>query len=125
MAVAMDNAILENILRQVRRDFPGAQYPERIIQFGEGNFLRAFVDWQIDLLNEHTDLNSGVVVVRPIETSNSGASIGTQELVAIVLAEKDHWEQDLTQVPGLVEQVANDLDAILEKGMREAVRPLC
>ncbi len=34
-----------------RRDFPGAQYPERIIQFGEGNFLRAFVDWQIDLLN--------------------------------------------------------------------------
>lgn len=69
MAVAMDNAILENILRQVRRDFPGAQYPERIIQFGEGNFLRAFVDWQIDLLNEHTDLNSGVVVVRPIETS--------------------------------------------------------
>ncbi|HGY8406956.1 TPA: hypothetical protein ACNTEZ_004764, partial [Escherichia coli] len=25
----------------------------------------------------------------------------------------------------LVEQVANDLDAILEKGMREAVRPLC
>ena len=52
-----------------RRDFPGAKYPERIIQFGEGNFLRAFVDWQIDLLNEHTDLNSGVVVVRPIETS--------------------------------------------------------
>ncbi|MED9489619.1 tagaturonate reductase [Escherichia coli] len=51
--------------------------------------------------------------------------IGTQELVAIVLAEKDHWEQDLTQVLGLVEQVANDLDAILEKGMREAVRPLC
>ncbi|MGC8087283.1 tagaturonate reductase, partial [Escherichia coli] len=49
----------------------------------------------------------------------------TQELVAIVLAEKDHWEQDLTQVPGLVEQVANDLDVILEKGMREAVRPLC
>ncbi|RRR00955.1 altronate oxidoreductase, partial [Enterococcus faecalis] len=46
-----------------RRDFPGALYPERIIQFGEGNFLRAFVAWQIDLLNEHTDLNSGVVIV--------------------------------------------------------------
>lgn len=78
MAVAMDNAILENILRQVRRDFPGAQYPERIIQFGEGNFLRAFVDWQIDLLNEHTDLNSGVVVVRPIETSFP-PSLSTQD----------------------------------------------
>lgn len=61
-----------------RRDFPGAQYPERIIQFGEGNFLRAFVDWQIDLLNEHTNLNSGVVVVRPIETSFP-PSLSTQD----------------------------------------------
>lgn len=51
-----------------RRDFPGAQYPERIIQFGEGNFLRAFIDWQIDLLNQHTDLNAGVVIVRPIDS---------------------------------------------------------
>lgn len=52
-----------------RSDFPGAHYPERIIQFGEGNFLRAFVDWQIDLLNEHTDLNAGVVIVRPIDSA--------------------------------------------------------
>ncbi len=46
----------------------------RTYQFGEGNFLRAFVDWQIDLLNEHTDLNFGVVVVRPIETSSPSLS---------------------------------------------------
>ncbi len=51
-----------------RRDFPGASYPERVIQFGEGNFLRAFVDWQLDLLNEHTDLNAGVTIVRPIDS---------------------------------------------------------
>ena len=61
-----------------RRDFPGAQYPERIIQFGEGNFLRAFVDWQIDLLNEHTDLNAGVVIVRPI-ASDFQPSLSTQD----------------------------------------------
>ncbi|GGP24620.1 tagaturonate reductase [Silvimonas amylolytica] len=39
--------------------------PIRFLQFGEGNFLRAFVDWQIDLLNERTGLNAGVVIVRP------------------------------------------------------------
>lgn len=61
-----------------RRDFPGASYPERIIQFGEGNFLRAFVDWQVDLLNEHTDLNAGVVIVRPIE-STFPPSLSTQD----------------------------------------------
>ncbi|WP_312947174.1 tagaturonate reductase [Superficieibacter sp.] len=61
-----------------RRDFPGAHYPERIIQFGEGNFLRAFIDWQIDLLNENTDLDAGVVIVRPIE-SNFPPSLSTQD----------------------------------------------
>lgn len=33
------------------------QYPEKILQFGEGNFLRGFVDWQIDQMNQHTDFN--------------------------------------------------------------------
>lgn len=42
-------------------------YTERIIQFGEGNFLRAFVDWIIYNMNEKTDFNSSVVVVQPIE----------------------------------------------------------
>ena len=41
--------------------------PERIIQFGEGNFIRAFVDWIISNMNEKTDFNSSVVVVQPIE----------------------------------------------------------
>ena len=48
-----------------RQDFPGARYTDRIIQFGEGNFLRAFIDWQIDWLNEHQGTDAGVVVVRP------------------------------------------------------------
>lgn len=61
-----------------RRDFPGALYPERIIQFGEGNFLRAFIDWQIDLLNEHTDLNAGIAIVRPIK-SDFPPSLSTQD----------------------------------------------
>ena len=50
-----------------RQDFSGAQYPTRIMQFGEGNFLRAFIDWQIDQLNEHTDLNAGITIIRPID----------------------------------------------------------
>ena len=44
-----------------------AERPERIIQFGEGNFLRAFVDWIIYNMNEKADFNSSVVVVQPIE----------------------------------------------------------
>ena len=43
------------------------QYPTKVIQFGEGNFLRAFVDWIIWNTNQKTDFNAGVVVVQPIE----------------------------------------------------------
>ena len=40
------------------------RYPERIVQFGGGNFLRGFVDWVVDVLNEETDFDSGVVLVK-------------------------------------------------------------
>lgn len=39
--------------------------PEKVLQFGEGNFLRAFADHFIDVLNEKTDFNGKVVVVQP------------------------------------------------------------
>lgn len=40
--------------------------PERVLQFGEGNFLRAFVDYFIDMMNEKAGFNSKVVLVQPI-----------------------------------------------------------
>ncbi len=42
------------------------QAPERVLQFGEGNFMRAFVDYFIDVLNEKTGFDSKVVLVQPI-----------------------------------------------------------
>lgn len=44
------------------------QAPERVLQFGEGNFLRAFVDYFIDMMNEHAGFDSKVVLVQPIPT---------------------------------------------------------
>lgn len=40
---------------------------EKIIQFGEGGFLRGFADWMIQIINENTDFDGSVVVVQPIE----------------------------------------------------------
>ncbi len=40
---------------------------EKIIQFGEGGFLRGFFDWMLQYVNEKTDFNGSVVVVQPIE----------------------------------------------------------
>ena len=40
--------------------------PEKVLQFGEGNFLRAFVDYFIDCMNEKAGFNGKVCVVQPI-----------------------------------------------------------
>ena len=42
------------------------QGTEKVMQFGEGNFLRAFVDDFIDIANEKAGFNGKVVLVQPI-----------------------------------------------------------
>ena len=45
--------------------------PVKVLQFGEGNFLRAFVDYFIDVMNEKAGFNSKVVLCQPIESGLS------------------------------------------------------
>ena len=42
-------------------------HSEKVIQFGEGGFLRGFVDWMLQIVNEKTNFEGKVVVVQPIE----------------------------------------------------------
>ena len=41
--------------------------PVKVLQFGEGNFLRAFVDYMIDIANEKGEFDGDIVLVKPIE----------------------------------------------------------
>ncbi|WP_370628705.1 tagaturonate reductase [Flavobacterium sp. SOK18b] len=41
--------------------------PIKVVQFGEGNFLRAFVDYAFQELNDSLEFNAGIAVVQPIE----------------------------------------------------------
>ena len=47
--------------------------PVRILQFGEGNFLRAFADWAIDITNEKGVMNAGVAICKPRPRKVGGA----------------------------------------------------
>ncbi len=40
---------------------------EKVIQFGEGGFLRGFADWMLQIVNEKNDFGGSVVIVQPIE----------------------------------------------------------
>ncbi|MDU1889967.1 MAG: tagaturonate reductase [Dysgonomonas sp.] len=53
--------------------------PVKILQFGEGNFLRAFVDWMIDKANNAGVMNHGITVVQPIAQGEAIANIFKQQ----------------------------------------------
>lgn len=46
---------------------PLEEFPERIIQFGEGNFLRGFTDWMVDEMNSQGLFRGRAVIVQPIQ----------------------------------------------------------
>jgi tagaturonate reductase len=51
-----------------KKTFAGHQnYPEKVLQFGEGNFLRCFVDWMFHQLNKKGAFNGSAVAIQPIE----------------------------------------------------------
>ena len=47
-------------------------YPTRILQFGEGNFLRAFTDWIVNKMNKEIGFNTGIDVVQPLPAGLAG-----------------------------------------------------
>lgn len=60
--------------------------PEKVLQFGEGNFLRAFVDRYFDLANEATGWNGAIAMVQPIDGNYGFADgINAQDCLYTVL----------------------------------------
>lgn len=71
----LNTKVLENSLLGTEvADYPPEilKYPERVIQFGEGNFLRAFVNWFFHQLNKKNLFMGRTVVVQPIPRGRVG-----------------------------------------------------
>ena len=62
-----------------------AQRPIRIIQFGEGNFLRAFVDWIVQQLNNRGLFGGNVAVVQPLENGRVHVLEDQERLYTVIL----------------------------------------
>ena len=65
-------------MKSIKETVSKPQRPVKVLQFGEGNFLRAFVDWIIDLLNEKGDFNGSVMMVQPL-AKGMGEMINDQD----------------------------------------------
>ncbi len=69
---------IKDVVKKVSR-------PEKVLQFGEGGFLRAFVDWQIDIANEKAGFNGSIVIVQPLERGMVDAMNAQDNLYTTVL----------------------------------------
>lgn len=67
--------------------------PERVLQFGEGNFLRAFVDYFIDLLNEKAVFNGKVVLTQPIAPGLSDIINSQEGLYTLFLRGQENGQK--------------------------------
>lgn len=60
-------------------------YPIRVMQFGGGNFLRAFTDWMIEELNEKTTFKGNIAVIKPTERGDYSALRQQDGLFHVIL----------------------------------------
>lgn len=76
---------LPSLRRAVLRGAPMAPLPEKVLQFGEGNFLRAFVDWMLERMNAAGVFNGRAVLVQPIAQGLADLINAQEGLYTVVL----------------------------------------
>ena len=66
--------------------------PIKVIQFGEGNFLRAFVDYMIDVANEAGVFDGSIAIVKPISFGSLEMFEKQDNLYTVVLRGKENGD---------------------------------
>ena len=101
--------------------------PERVLQFGEGNFLRAFADYWFDLANEKAGWNGKCVLVQPIAQGLTQRINRQEGLYTLYLRGRQNGEKvDAKRVISSVSRCLNpyekqDYDAMMDVAAGEAL----
>ena len=94
--------------------------PEKVLQFGEGNFLRAFVNYWFDVSNEKAGWNGKCVLVQPIAPGLAKLINEQEGLYTLYLRGTENGEKvDRKRVISSVSRCLNpyekaDFDAMME-----------
>jgi tagaturonate reductase len=85
-----------------------AVLPLKVMQFGGGNFMRCFVDWMFQILNEEADFNAGVIVIKPTSKGDYQVLKSQDGLFTVVLnSNKNGALATQTKLVSCVQQVLN------------------
>lgn len=86
--------------------------PVKVMQYGEGNFLRGFVDYMLDIANKENVFNGDIVLVKPIEFGNLDFFKQQDCLYTVSLRGLDNGREQVTN--HVVTSVAGVVDAYKE-----------
>ena len=101
--------------------------PERVLQFGEGNFLRAFADYWFDMANEKAGWNGKCVLVQPIAQGLTQLINRQEGLYTLYLRGRQNGEKvDAKRVISSMSRCLNpyekqDYDAMMDVAAGEAL----
>ena len=73
--------------------------PEKVLQFGTGNFLRGYADWMIDLLNSANLFEGRIAVVQSSQSSSADKINQQQGLYTVI--ERDHETEKVRLITSL------------------------
>ena len=94
--------VVDTVLKRKNR-------PIKVMQYGEGNFLRAFADYFIDILNEETDFGGNIAIVKPIFFGNLENFKKQDNLYTVLL--RGRKDGKVINEPRIVKSVEKVLDA--------------
>lgn len=86
--------------------------PVKVLQFGEGNFLRGFVDYMIDIANEKGLFDGNIALVKPIEFGNLDRFRNQENQYSVVLRGIVDGNKSVTK--RIVTSCSDSVDAYLE-----------
>jgi tagaturonate reductase len=83
--------------------------PVKVMQYGEGNFLRGFVDYMLDIANEKKFFDGDIVLVKPIEYGNLDSFHQQDYLYTVSLRGRVDGKEQVTN--RIVTSVSGAIDA--------------
>ena len=95
------------------KDFQKPVRQVRVIQFGEGGFLRGFVDWMLQKMNEQGIFDGSVAVVQPIEKGMCDLLASQNNLYTHIIRGAEGMEKTVVDVISHCVKPYEDFDAYL------------
>lgn len=99
-------------MKRVNETVKKTSRPIKVLQFGEGNFLRAFVDYMVDIANKKTAFDGNVAIVKPIPFGSLDA-LNAQSCVYTVLLRGKQDGETVSQ-KRIITSVDKAVDAYLQ-----------